>query len=52
LIVQEYDQMPQKILAVTCLLLDIDHLLADKPLVVWPLIGYTKLQTNLPGGGI
>jgi len=39
-----------QLLAVICLLLSIGQVLADEPAVMQPLIGYTELQTDLPGG--
>jgi Tol biopolymer transport system component len=42
--------MPRKLLLILCFLLTIGLLPADEPQAVRPLIGYTELQTNLPGG--
>ena len=42
--------MTRRILAMIWLLLAIGQVLADEPTVWSPLIGYTELQTNLPGG--
>jgi TolB protein len=42
--------MTRRILAVLWLLLSFGPAGADEPVVSRPLIGYTELQTNLPGG--